>query len=107
MNRKRLFFLLTIFGVAIPIVLMNTMWHETGGDKSAMIELVREFLRTGVGRAIALTLFVSGVSLTILAIDEAVVRHDYYLLWVIPVLLVFGIGAALPFYLYIRTPRGI
>lgn len=105
MSYQRIFFFLFLLGVIIPAALIWFRLVEIGWDLEVARADLLGFFGTIYGRIVIAWLIISGTSLAVFVTMEALVRQDYYLFWVIPILLVLGIGAALPFYLYLRMPR--
>ncbi len=87
--------------MALIIQGMNAIdWnYDVAGDD------LRVFFGSVFGRVVVAGYFLSGLSLVAFMIYEASARADNYLYWALPVLMIFGIGAALPFYLYLRMPK--
>ena len=105
MKLQRIYFVLTLIGTIVPIALLTHGMFAINWQFQIAIEDLTTFLNSFFGHVVITWLFVTGASLSVFAIHEAQVRQDYYLLWVLPVIILFGIGAALPLYLYLRTPK--
>ncbi len=78
---------------------------EVNWDFSQAAQDLASFSRSVFGQVVLSGYFIAGLSLTCFVIYEANARSDDYLYWTFPILIVFGIGAALPFYLYLRLPK--
>lgn len=105
MNPNRLYLILTFLGIFAPMAIAINGMRLIDWDISIAIFDIFTFMTSVFGQAIVVWLITSGSALAIFATYESMVRSDYYLLWVIPMIIFFSIGAALPFYLYLRSPK--
>ncbi len=84
MSRPRITYLiLAIIGAVAPVV-FDSGWHPA-------------LFAPGWGQTIAL------LALTVFAANECVARKTYLPLVALPVAALFGLGAGLPFYLFLRS----
>ncbi len=105
MDLRGFYLLMTVLGVLLPAIFIWIGLSEAKWDVGTVFSDVDWFFHSALGRMLASGYFLSGVSLSVLALYESNARSDYYLLWALPIVLFFGIGAALPFYLFLRMPR--
>ncbi len=105
MNPNRLYLLLTLIGIVAPMAIAFNGMRLIGWDMSIALSDLFSFVTSVFGQAIIVWLITSGSALAIFATYESLVRREYYLLWAIPMIIIFSIGAALPFYLYLRSPK--
>lgn len=105
MTLRRLFLILSLLGMIVPIALILHAMGQVGWDFAQAGRDLDAFARSVFGQVVLSGYFISGLSLTCFIAYEASARADDYLYWTLPILVIFGIGAALPFYLYLRLPR--
>lgn len=105
MNVKRLFFVLALLGALIPIAILYMGIERINWSYAIASQDLHIFLSSPIAWVVLTWLFISGFALTVFAVYEAMVRRDYYLLLVIPMVMIFSIGVALPFYLFLRSPN--
>lgn len=105
MNLRLIFLLISILAVVIPLILIVLAMQKLQWDFSIAASDLGHFLQSIFGQVVVVGYFLSGLSLTLLIIYEANARSDYFLYWALLPLVIFGIGVALPFYLYLRMPR--
>ena len=105
MRAERIFLLLTITGIVLPLYFFISGMNNVDWNLQTATNDLFNFITSIFGIVVITWLTVSGTALSVFAIQEAMVRRDYYLLWALPVTLFFSIGAGLPFYLYLRAPK--
>lgn len=105
MNTSRFYILLSIVGMLTPFAIFYLGLQTIDWNWARAFLDLRAFITSFFGQVVLIWMLVSGLSLTFFAVHESLVRRDYYLLWVIPVIILFSVGAALPFYLYLRSPK--
>lgn len=105
MRIHTLYLALTCLGIALPFAAGYNGLRSIDWDYTVALHDTLLFVTSVFGQVILIWLCVAGLALSLFVIHEATVRRDYYLLWALPVILVFSIGAALPFYLYLRAPK--
>ncbi len=104
MKLRQVYLILALLGTIAPILLIINAMNMVDWDFGTAARDLDAFFVSVFGQVVLTGFFISGLSLTIFVIYEASARSDYYLLWVLPVTLVIGVGAGLPLYLFLRMP---
>lgn len=102
---RMFFFWTSIVAMILPLILIWQAMEAVNWDFSIAQKDLSEFASSVFGRVVLSGYFLSGLSLTVFIVYEAMARANNYLFWALLVVITFGIGAALPFYLYLRLPR--
>lgn len=105
MRLRQAFLILSLIGIIAPILLIWNAMNGVDWNFQQASDDFQSFVVSVFGRVVLIGYFISGLSLTMFVIYEAHARSDYYLYWAIIMLIIFGIGAALPFYLFLRMPK--
>ncbi len=104
MSLRQVYLVLGMIGILAPLILIVNAMNTVNWDFQIALRDLDAFFVSVFGQVVLTGYFISGLSLTIFVIYEASARSDYYLLWVLPIVLIVGIGAGLPLYLYMRMP---
>ncbi len=105
MQNFKIQLIIVVLTFFVSCLIVGFGMHGVAWDFNQVFVQLLMILKTPFGQIFALWLLSSGTALAIFAIFEARVRHNYYLLWVLPIIIIFSIGVALPFYLYLRAPK--
>lgn len=88
------------------LIIIGLIYQNYGADFSQISSAFSEFWQSPFAKFTVVSLVFSSSILTVFIVYEALVRRDHYLYSAIVVLVLFGLAAALPYYLFIRMPKG-
>ena len=101
MSRLRQFYLVAaVLGLLMPYGHYIAWQIGTGGSVG---ELLAARFASGAVAGLAWDMMIAAVVLSVFVIHKSVVKHDYLPLICLPVILLIGLGCALPLYLFLRS----
>lgn len=101
MSGLRLAYLaLALWGAVHPMVWFVTAMRQSGRGVSALSDA---WFSSAATTGLAWDMMIAAVALTVWILAETSVRRNWIALVAIPAIALFGIGCALPFFLFLRA----
>jgi len=94
------YLVLAILGAGVPMMsYVPWIWANGGG----MFSLVSAWQANGATTGLYFDMLIAALALNVWIVGETYARKDYWVLFLVPVIYLVGVSAALPLFLFLRT----